>query len=265
MNKDLKEKFAFTLAEGATHVGIFHNTRRVGFTLAEVLITLGIIGIVSAMTIPTLIKNYQEKVRDNQFKKAYATLNQALRLTTSEFGYQPKCYAFSPSDNDSDNKVISECKIFYETLVKNLKVVKHCPNKAFEGGCIPHYDGFEVILKEQHKNDEDYDEEYWDKKVNNTKWWRTEHLKNTVPAYVLSDGSILIPYGNGTSFNAIFLLDINGFSGPNKFNHDVFEFILYLDNSRYIILGGASMGVIKGGIMTQNLIEKLFGTYEIYY
>ena len=33
-----------------------------GFTLAEVLITLGVIGIVAAMTIPTLVNNYQEKV-----------------------------------------------------------------------------------------------------------------------------------------------------------------------------------------------------------
>ena len=34
-----------------------------GFTLAEVLITLGIIGIVAAMTIPNLIENYQKKVK----------------------------------------------------------------------------------------------------------------------------------------------------------------------------------------------------------
>ncbi len=33
-----------------------------GFTLAEVLITLGIIGIVAAMTMPALIANYQKKV-----------------------------------------------------------------------------------------------------------------------------------------------------------------------------------------------------------
>ena len=36
-------------------------TRKFGFTLAEVLITLAIIGIVAAMTIPTLIANYQER------------------------------------------------------------------------------------------------------------------------------------------------------------------------------------------------------------
>ena len=52
---------AFTLAEGATHVNISDNIRRVAFTLAEVLITLAIIGIVAAMTIPTLVQNYQTR------------------------------------------------------------------------------------------------------------------------------------------------------------------------------------------------------------
>ena len=41
------------------------------FTLAEVLITLGIIGIVAAMTLPTLIGKYQKKQTVTQLKKAY--------------------------------------------------------------------------------------------------------------------------------------------------------------------------------------------------
>ena len=86
MNKDLKMKTAFTLAEGATHVGISHNTRRVGFTLAEVLITLGIIGIVSAMTIPTLIKNYQEKITTTKLKKVYAEIIQVVKLSEIDNG-----------------------------------------------------------------------------------------------------------------------------------------------------------------------------------
>ena len=61
---------AFTLAEGATHVVHFDNIRRVAFTLAEVLITLGIIGVVAAMTMPVLFANYQKLVLKNQFKKA---------------------------------------------------------------------------------------------------------------------------------------------------------------------------------------------------
>ena len=53
----MTKKLGFTLAEGATHVDICNNTRRTAFTLAEVLITLAIIGVVAAMTIPTLIAN----------------------------------------------------------------------------------------------------------------------------------------------------------------------------------------------------------------
>jgi len=53
-----------------------HN---LGFTLAEVLITLGIIGVVAAMTIPTLISNYQEKAYKTQYKKIFSELNQAMK------------------------------------------------------------------------------------------------------------------------------------------------------------------------------------------
>ena len=48
----------------------YHSLKRkVAFTLAEVLITLGIIGIVATMTLPTIITNYKVKVLENQFKK----------------------------------------------------------------------------------------------------------------------------------------------------------------------------------------------------
>lgn len=46
--------------------------RHIGFTLAEVLITIGIIGIVAAMTIPTLVGNYQKAQYYSAFMKAYA-------------------------------------------------------------------------------------------------------------------------------------------------------------------------------------------------
>jgi prepilin-type N-terminal cleavage/methylation domain-containing protein len=50
------------------------------FTLAEVLITLGIIGVVVALTMPTLITQYKRIVLENQFKKAYSELNQVIKL-----------------------------------------------------------------------------------------------------------------------------------------------------------------------------------------
>ncbi len=50
-----------------------------GFTLAEVLVTLGIIGVVSAMTVPTLMQNYQRKSYVTQLHKVYNELQQAAQ------------------------------------------------------------------------------------------------------------------------------------------------------------------------------------------
>ena len=49
MKKRIDRKTAFTLAEGATHVENCNDCRKTAFTLAEVLITLGIIGVVAAV------------------------------------------------------------------------------------------------------------------------------------------------------------------------------------------------------------------------
>ena len=57
-----------------------------GFTLAEVLITLGIIGVVAAMTIPSLINAAQGKELETAFKKAYSVLTQAVLIMEREEG-----------------------------------------------------------------------------------------------------------------------------------------------------------------------------------
>lgn len=57
-----------------------------GFTLAEVLITLGIIGVVAAMTLPTVIKNYQKKVASTRVKSAYSQLLQAIQRSEVDNG-----------------------------------------------------------------------------------------------------------------------------------------------------------------------------------
>lgn len=51
--------------------------KRFGFTLAEVLITLGVIGIVAAMTLPALVHNYQEQEYVTRLKKSVSALEQA--------------------------------------------------------------------------------------------------------------------------------------------------------------------------------------------
>ncbi|MBQ8668861.1 type II secretion system protein [bacterium] len=62
-------------------------SKRFGFTLAEVLITLGVIGIVAAMTVPVLISNTNGAKFRNQYKKTVSTLNQAALLSKANFGY----------------------------------------------------------------------------------------------------------------------------------------------------------------------------------
>ena len=57
-----------------------------GFTLAEVLITLGIIGVVAAMTLPTIINNYQKQVTVNKLKKFYTVMTQAIKLEEAQNG-----------------------------------------------------------------------------------------------------------------------------------------------------------------------------------
>ena len=60
------------------HLFTYSPRKRPAFTLAEVLITLGIIGVVAAMTMPSVITNYQKKQTAAQLKKAYSIVSQAL-------------------------------------------------------------------------------------------------------------------------------------------------------------------------------------------
>ena len=63
-----------------------HSLKRPAFTLAEVLITLGIIGVVAAMTMPSLVANYEKKRTATAVKKAYSELSQALKLAEVDYG-----------------------------------------------------------------------------------------------------------------------------------------------------------------------------------
>lgn len=60
--------------------------KKFAFTLAEVLITLGIIGIVAALTMPVLIANHKKQVVITRMQKFYSTINQAIKLSEAENG-----------------------------------------------------------------------------------------------------------------------------------------------------------------------------------
>ena len=60
--------------------------RKIAFTLAEVLITLGIIGVVAALTLPSVVAHYKEKVLVTQVKKAYSEMQNALKMYSAQNG-----------------------------------------------------------------------------------------------------------------------------------------------------------------------------------
>lgn len=62
------------------------NSKKEAFTLAEILITLGIIGVVAAMTMPSLFNSIQKRTTLAKLQKAFATINQAYRLSYNDNG-----------------------------------------------------------------------------------------------------------------------------------------------------------------------------------
>lgn len=101
MNNKLHIKFGFTLAEGATHVGMSPTKAKLAFTLAEVLITLGIIGVVAALTIPSLMSKYHRMTVETKLKKFYSTMNQSIKLSEEDNDGFPPLDSSTVKDNDN--------------------------------------------------------------------------------------------------------------------------------------------------------------------
>ena len=57
------------------------DKKKLAFTLAEVLITLGVIGVVAAITIPTLVQNHRNHIVETKLKQTYSLVNQALTMS----------------------------------------------------------------------------------------------------------------------------------------------------------------------------------------
>ncbi len=83
-----------------------------GFTLAEVLITIGVIGVVAALTLPVLISNHRKQVIETRLQKFYTTFNQAILLAENKYGeveYWDNADLDSPSGSiDWFNKYLAE-------------------------------------------------------------------------------------------------------------------------------------------------------------
>ena len=197
-----------------------HSLKKAAFTLAEVLITLGIIGVVAALTIPTLIAKYQEKVTVTRLEKAYSILSQAFEQAINDHGTVDN---WCDSEELNDNYKTCSNKIA-EIMKPYLKTVKICQTGQL--GCF-------------------------DKKYKTL--YGNSHLYQYLHAqqFVLADGeTISFDAGNGdrdqpewckvnkneTNGHRRYIrncgeihVDINGYKSPNILSKDLFYFRIYKD------------------------------------
>lgn len=102
------------------------------FTLAEVLITLGIIGVVAAMTLPALITNYKEKQTVSQLKKAYSALSQAWLMMENEYGSIDEWGLTDTATGQTDPQTgkpiydYSSKTLVAQRIKPYLKIIKEC-------------------------------------------------------------------------------------------------------------------------------------------
>ena len=102
------------------------------FTLAEVLITLGIIGVVASLTLPSVVTNYQKKRTVNKLKSTYSILCNAIQMAKVDYGDDINQWELP---DGIDEKVSSD--YFAEKyLIPYLKIAKDC-NPYVARECLP--------------------------------------------------------------------------------------------------------------------------------
>ncbi len=105
----------------------FHFSQRCAFTLAEVLITLGIIGVVAAVTIPSLIQIHKKNVVETRLKKFYSVMSNAILISVANNG-EPSTWDY-PAYKMVDGKYTTDMNVdrlkwLNKYLVPYLKITK---------------------------------------------------------------------------------------------------------------------------------------------
>lgn len=183
-------------------------TKKTAFTLAEVLITLGIIAVVAAMTLPTLIQKYQNSANVARLEKFYSILSQVAISAQEEYG-SFDTWQIIDSNQNSTRQSFSRIEPYF-------KIIRKCDNVK---GC-------------------------WAEKTlslsgEKARWSDSFKLGNHCISISLNDG-VNVSYDHvGPSYNAIFgfpnylnkdfiilYVDVNGDKKPNTFGRDIFLFAL---------------------------------------
>lgn len=214
----MKYHNGFTLAEVfSPH---FKNNRQLAFTLAEVLITLGIIGIVAALTIPALVKKYQHHVLYNSLLKHYAIMQTALEKMQADTGITP-------------NSKNYDIQTFKNQYIKHFKVLLDCGLGSTD--VTDKVNAKEYCVTEQNLTEEGgrrYTKHY--QTYNKKKQIDNSLLNNG--QFVLTDGSLILieNWNIGTLYISV---DVNGIKNrPNIWGQDLFTFQL-MANGKLVPMG----------------------------
>ena len=127
------------------------NGAKSAFTLAEVLITLGIIGVVAAMTMPTLINSTQGAQYKTAYKKALSVMSQAvvMNIALEDYDLSQTAKGTNPVAADAENDVaaseIGGVQSIFELFKNRMNVVKVAGTKDFQGTTDGAADTYKII------------------------------------------------------------------------------------------------------------------------
>ena len=195
-------------------------TKKQGFTLAEVLITLGILGAIAAMTLPSVTANVMESQLKTAFKTSHNTISDKLDAAM----------ALEDVNDIRELKAFQQASIedFYRELGKYLnftKVEGEHTVFALNEGATQVATWPEANTKQIHTKAFMYVEDF------------TENANAGGAAIRAAGGTLL-------RRNAIVWLDVNGYTKPNRLGYDVYKFYLGQDGRLYPV-GGADVSLFE--------------------
>src|SRR5574344_243526 len=207
------------------------KTFKQAFTLAEVLIVLGIIGIVASMTIPTLMNTVAKQEYVTALKKFYSTQTDGWSRLLADEGVQqlddtsvfqsmstPACGISQAND--------AGCKPFFDTLKKYFR---------FTVVTAPRYNLYNLDGSQDPSND--YTDSIVLALADGSVMFTGTFSKDSNGTYFSTDEQIAA--GGGNLYNEIseINIDVNGFKKPNTFGRDIFIFILSNNGKLYPYFG----------------------------
>lgn len=187
------------------------NINLLAFTLAEVLITLGIIGVIAAITIPVVIGSSEKQVIVSKVKEAYSIISQATNQINNDCNGDIANCLTTPSANHFDSATNAEVANLYK---QKLSVVKDCGINS--DGCFPS-GGYKYL---------DNIESFYN--VETTSWFYKMTLANGMSVAFVWNGPT-----NPLWWDSLYIgiyVDINGISGPNMLGKDFFWFVYDRDS-----------------------------------